>query len=73
MKVSVKTQTTEVVTIQITTAEAFALSDALAYYNEASRNNFEMGYRGEEGREEKVKHTAVQRLAKRLDATIEGK
>lgn len=75
MKVNLSPHVGTTVTIQITERQALAVLDALAYWDSCEGgNNFEMGYKGAEGKEEGRKarsvRTLIRKMGKRLDVAV---
>ena len=58
------------INLSLSVEDASAVADALSYYNMASSNNFDMGYRGDpEARDE---HRRTKKIESRLVRKLEG-
>lgn len=71
MQADVGTVTETWITVRLTVDEARAAVNALSYFNLAvGGNNFEMGYHGEEGKEEARQHKMARSLQVLLDKSV---
>lgn len=61
------------ITLKMSPEEAQAVEDALSYYGLAhGLTNFDMGYEGEDGREERKAHKRAARVMERLTKRLEA-